>query len=71
MLHLAILQFQNFQKAERVLECGFIDLIIERKDLSEKIATLLKILLKKNSVESTINIDETTENTRSISPIAS
>ena len=62
---------ENFQKAERVLECGFIDLIIERKDLREKIATLLKILLKKNSVESAINIDETTENTRSISPIAS
>ncbi len=62
---------ENFQKAERVLECGFIDLIIERKDLSKKIATLLKILLKKNSVESAINIDETTENTRSISPIAS
>ena len=62
---------ENFQKAERVLECGFIDLIIERKDLSEKISTLLKILLKKNSVESAINIDETTENTRSISPIAS
>ena len=62
---------ENFQKAERVLECGFIDLIIERKDLSEKIATLLKILLNKNSVESAINIDETTENTRSISPIAS
>ena len=62
---------ENFQKAERVLECGFIDLIIERKNLSEKIATLLKILLKKNSVESAINIDETTENTRSISPIAS
>ena len=62
---------ENFQKSERVLECGFIDLIIERKDLSEKISTLLKILLKKNSVESAINIDETTENTRSISPIAS
>ena len=62
---------ENFQKSERVLECGFIDLIIERKDLSKKIVTLLKILLKKNSVESAINIDETTENTRSISPIAS
>ena len=62
---------ENFQKSERVLECGFIDLIIERKDLSEKIATLLKIMLKKNSIESAINIDETTENTRSISPIAS
>ena len=62
---------ENFQKAERVLECGFIDLIVERKDLSEKITTLLKILLKKSSVESAINIDETTENTRSISPIAS
>jgi len=62
---------ENFQKAERVLECGFIDLIIERKNLNEKITTLLKILLKKNLVESAINIDETTENTRSISPIAS
>ena len=62
---------KNFQKAERVLECGFIDLIVERKDLSIKIATLLKILLKKNSVQSSLNIDETTENTRSISTIAS
>jgi len=62
---------ENFQKAERVLECGFIDLIVERKDLSEKISTILKILLKKNSVQSSLNIDETTENTRSISSIAS
>ena len=62
---------ENFQKAERVLELGFLDLIVERKDLSEKISTILKILLKKNSNQSSINIDETTENTRSISSIAS
>ena len=62
---------ENFQRAERVLELGFLDLIVERKDLSEKISTILKILLKKNSNQSSINIDETTENTRSISSFAS
>ena len=62
---------ENFQKAERVLECGFVDLIVERKDLNQKIVALLKILLKKNPVQSSINIDETTENTRSISSVAS
>ena len=62
---------ENFQKAERVLECGFVDLIVERKDLNQKIADLLKILLKKNPVQSSINVDETTENTKSISSIAS
>tara|TARA_Y100000748_G_C15440654_1_gene467016 strand:- start:156 stop:1088 length:933 start_codon:yes stop_codon:yes gene_type:complete len=40
---------ENFQRAEYVQECGFVDLIVERKDLKEKITALLSILLKKNS----------------------
>ena len=40
---------ENFQRAEYVQECGFVDLIVERKDLHEKISSLLSILLKKNS----------------------
>ena len=52
---------ENFQRAEYVQECGFVDLIVKRKDLQEKISSLLLILLKKNS---DINIkisDETSE----------
>ena len=52
---------ENFQRAEYVQECGFVDLIVERKDLQKKISSLLSILLKKNS---DINIkisDETSE----------
>ena len=61
----------TFQKAEKVQECGFVDLIVERKDLNEKISTLLKILLKKNNIQSLESIDETKENSSSISSIAS
>ena len=52
---------ENFQRAEYVQKCGFVDLIVERKDLQKKISSLLSILLKKNS---DINIkisDETSE----------
>ena len=59
----------GFQKSEYVEKTGFVDLIVERKDLAEKIGTLLSILLKKNSVISTEQ-DETTENTQSLSKIA-
>ena len=62
---------ENFQKAERVLECGFLDLIVERKDLNEKITKLITILLNKNSAQSSEIIDETKENPESISSIAS
>ena len=60
---------ENFQTSEYVQKTGFVDLIVERKDLSEKIGTLLSILLKKNSAISTEQ-DETTENTQSLSKIA-
>jgi acetyl-CoA carboxylase carboxyl transferase subunit beta len=60
----------DFQKSEYVEKCGFIDLIIERKNLREKIESILSILLKKNSV---INSEqnEITENNTSFTKIAS
>ena len=60
---------EGFQRSEYVQKTGFVDMIVERKDLAEKIGTLLSILLKKNSVISTEQ-DETTENTQSLSKIA-
>jgi hypothetical protein len=44
---------EGFQKSEYVEKTGFVDLIVERKDLASKIGTLLSILLKKNSAIST------------------
>ena len=61
---------EGFQKSEYVEKTGFVDLIVERKDLSQKIGTLLSILLKKNSVISTED-NETTEDTQSLSKVAS
>ena len=61
---------EGFQKSEYVEKTGFVDLIVERKDLREKIGTLLSILLKKNSaINSTIN--ETSENSRTLTKAAS
>ena len=61
---------ENFQTSEYVQKTGFIDLIVERKDLVEKIGTLLSILLKKNSV---INSEEneTSEDNQSLTKAAS
>ena len=61
---------EGFQKSEYVEKTGFVDLIVERKALSEKIGTLLSILLKKNSAISTEE-NETTKDTQSLSKIAS
>ena len=60
---------ESFQKSEYLKKSGFVDLIVERKDLAKKIGTLLSILLKQNSVISTEQ-DETTKNTQSLSKIA-
>ena len=61
---------ENFQTSEYVQKTGFIDLIVERKDLKEKLGILLSILLKKNSAIGT-DENETTEDTRSLSKVAS
>ena len=58
---------EGFQRVEK--NRAFVDLIIERKDLGEKIGTLLSILLKKNSAISTEEY-ETTEDSQSLSQIA-
>ncbi len=52
---------ENFQRAEYVQECGFVDLIVERKDLQQKIGSLLSILLKKKSDITTELSDETSK----------
>ena len=61
---------EGFQKSEYVEKTGFVDLIVDRKDLSKKIGTLLSILLKKNSA---INSEEneTSEDTQSLTKVAS
>jgi len=61
---------ENFQKSEYVEKSGFVDLIVERKNLGEKIGSILSILLKKNSA---INSEknETSENNRTLTKAAS
>ena len=61
---------ENFQTSEYVLKTGFVDLITERKDLVERIGTLLSILLKKNSAIST-DENETSEDRQSLTRAAS
>ena len=60
---------EGFQRSKKVLESGFIDKIIERKDLALEIGTLLSILLKQNSAINSEQ-DETSENTQSLSKTA-
>ena len=60
----------GFQRSEYVEKTGFVDLIVQRKDLREKIGTLLSILLKKNSAINT-SINETTEDSRTLTKAAS
>ena len=52
---------ENFQKSEHVQACGFVDTIIQRKDLPEKIGILLSILLKKQSNVKIEDGDKTSE----------
>ena len=61
---------EGFQKSSYVQKTGFIDLIVERKDLASKIETLLSILLKQNSVISSEQ-NETSEDTQQLSRTAS
>jgi len=60
----------GFQRSEYVQNTGFVDLIVGRKDLREKLGTLLSILLKKNSaINSSEN--ETSEHSRTLTKAAS
>ena len=49
---------ENFQKAEHVQSCGFVDSIVHRKELANSIGMLISILLKNQSeVNSDINYE--------------
>jgi len=61
---------EGFQKSEYVEKTGFVDLIVERKDLRERIGSILSILLKKNSVINS-ETNETTEDNRPLTKVAS
>ena len=61
---------EGFQRSEYVEKTGFVDAIVERKDLREKIGSILSILLKKSSVINSI-IDETSEDNTSLTKTAS
>ena len=61
---------EGFQRSEYVEKTGFVDLIVERKELASKIGTLLSILLKRNSVI-TSEQNETTEDSQSLTRVAS
>ena len=61
----------NFQTSEYVEQnCGFIDSVIERKDLPEKIGSILSILLKRNS-DINAELNETQEDSRTLTKAAS
>ena len=61
----------DFQTAEFVEKHGFVDKVINRKDLKDQIGLLLSILLKKNSkVKSEIS-NEASEDIRPITKTAS
>ena len=61
---------EGFQRSEYVQKSGFVDLIVERKDLREKIGSLLSILLNKNSaINSSEN--ETSKDSRTLTKAAS
>ena len=61
---------KGFQRSEYVQKTGFVDLIVERKDLAEKIGILISILLnKKPAISSEEN--ETSEDSQSLTKAAS
>jgi acetyl-CoA carboxylase carboxyl transferase subunit beta len=60
----------GFQRSEYLEKSGFVDIIVERKDIREKLGMLLSILLKKNSVIKTVE-NETTESNTALTKAAS
>ena len=61
---------EGFQRSEYVQKTGFVDMIVERKDLQEKIGILISILLNKKPVISTEE-NETSEDNQSLTKAAS
>ena len=61
---------EGFQRSEYVQKTGFVDMIVERKDLAEKIGILISILLNKKPVISSEE-NETSEDSQSLTKVAS
>jgi len=61
---------EGFQRSSYLQKTGFVDLIVDRKDLAFKIGTLLSILLKKNS-DISAEQNETPEDSQSLTKAAS
>ena len=61
---------EGFQRSSYLQKTGFVDLIVDRKDLASKIGTLLSILLKKNS-DISAEQNETSEDSQSLTKVAS
>jgi len=61
---------EGFQKSEYVEKSGFVDLIVERKNLRERIGSILSILLKKNSAINS-ETNETSKDSRTLTKAAS
>ena len=61
---------EGFQRSEYVQKTGFVDLIVERKDLAKKIGILISILLNKKPAISTEE-NETSEDSQSLTKAAS
>jgi len=61
----------DFQTAEFVEKHGFVDRVVHRKDLQKEIGIILSILIKKNSEVNLEGLNETSENTKSLTKAAS
>ena len=61
---------ENFQTVEWQMEKGQVDMVLDRKDITSTIGTLLSILLKKNS-DISAGENETSEDTKQLSKVAS
>ena len=61
----------DFQTAEFVEKHGFVDRDLHRKDLQQEIGNLLSILLKKNSEVNSEDLNETSENIKTLTKAAS
>ena len=61
----------DFQTAEFVEKHGFVDRVVQRKDIKKEIGALLSILLKKNSEVNSDNLNETSENIEPLTKAAS
>tara|TARA_B100001113_G_scaffold253879_1_gene209334 strand:- start:104 stop:520 length:417 start_codon:yes stop_codon:yes gene_type:complete len=61
----------DFQTAEFVMRHGFVDKVVNRKDLTNEVGKLLEILLKKNSEVNSELSNETSTNTEQPTKAAS